>query len=83
MFIDWARHGQNVANLTETFSYRVVDCDLSELGREQAQSLGRLLREREPGEPSLLVCSPLARVRQTAQIVAEHLSQRAGRLAGR
>src|SRR6202044_4087580 len=36
----WARHGQNVANLSQTFSYRVFDGDLTETGREQALRLG-------------------------------------------
>src|ERR1700733_12298478 len=40
----WARHGQNVANLSQTFSYRVFDGDLTETGREQALRLGAPLR---------------------------------------
>jgi broad specificity phosphatase PhoE len=67
----WARHGENVANLTRTFSYRVFDGDLTDLGRMQAAQLaGRLAA----GEPiSQIVCSPLRRARQTAEIVAQRL----------
>jgi broad specificity phosphatase PhoE len=46
----WARHGQNVANLTRTLSYRVFDGDLTQTGREQARALaGRLAAD--GGEP--------------------------------
>lgn len=69
----WARHGENVANLTRTFSYRVFDGDLTSRGQRQAQELaGRLAAA--GGEPvTYLACSPLRRARQTAQIVARRL----------
>jgi broad specificity phosphatase PhoE len=71
--IDWARHGENVANVTRTLSHRVFDGDLTPVGRAQAEQLGRRLAAREGPRPGLLVCSPLRRARQTAQILADHL----------
>jgi hypothetical protein len=35
----WARHGQNVANLSATFSCRVFDGDLTERGQRQAAEM--------------------------------------------
>jgi broad specificity phosphatase PhoE len=67
----WARHGENVANLTRTFSYRVFDGDLTDLGRLQAAQLAERLAAGEP--ISQIVCSPLRRARQTAEIVARRL----------
>jgi broad specificity phosphatase PhoE len=72
MLVDWARHGQNVANLTETFSYRSFDGDLTELGRRQAHQLGEHLAI-EDRPYTLLAASPLRRAVQTAEIVAGHL----------
>jgi broad specificity phosphatase PhoE len=70
----WARHGQNVANLTGTFSYRVFDGDLTELGQRQAAELAARLAAAAAGDPvRLLACSPLRRARQTAQIVGSVL----------
>lgn len=69
----WARHGENVANLTRTFSYRVFDGDLTEAGRQQAEDLASRLAD-GTGEPvGLLACSPLRRARQTAEIVGRRL----------
>ncbi len=69
----WARHGQNVANLTKTFSYRVFDGDLTDAGRQQAQELADRLAG-DAGEPiGLLACSPLRRARQTAEIIGRRL----------
>jgi broad specificity phosphatase PhoE len=69
----WARHGQNVANLTGTFSHRVFDGDLTEVGRCQAQELGNLLAASTDNPVCQLVCSPLRRARQTAEIVGLQL----------
>jgi broad specificity phosphatase PhoE len=70
----WARHGENVANLTQTFSYRVFDGDLTPAGRRQARALGARLAARDSDPVSQLVCSPLRRARQTAEIVAQLLA---------
>jgi broad specificity phosphatase PhoE len=60
----WARHGENVANLTGTFSHRIFDGDLTGTGHLAAMS----------GAPvGALICSPLRRARQTAQIIGSRL----------
>jgi broad specificity phosphatase PhoE len=69
----WARHGQNIANLTQTFSYRVFDGDLTDLGRSQAQELAERLSACGGGPIGYLVCSPLRRARQTAEIIGARL----------
>jgi probable phosphoglycerate mutase len=70
----WARHGQNVANVTGTLSHRVFDGELTELGRRQAAQLGERLAVLSADDPvRLLACSPLRRARQTAQVVGERL----------
>jgi broad specificity phosphatase PhoE len=70
--VHWARHGENVANLSRTFSYRVFDGDLTDRGLAQAQDLaGRLDAAKD--RYGLLVCSPLRRARATAQIVSARL----------
>ena len=73
--VEWARHGENVANLTRTLSYRVFDGELTPTGRQQAMELADRLAS-SGGEPvGCLVCSPLRRARQTADIVAQRLRQ--------
>jgi broad specificity phosphatase PhoE len=70
----WARHGENVANLTRTLSYRVFDGELTAAGRRQAADLaGFLLAASGAGPVGRIVCSPLRRARQTAEIVAQLL----------
>jgi broad specificity phosphatase PhoE len=72
--IFWARHGQNVANLTATFSYRIFDGDLTELGQQQAIELAeRLAASCNDDRVRLIAHSPLRRARQTAQIVGPRL----------
>ena len=69
----WARHGENVANITRTFSYRVFDGDLTPTGRRQARELAAQLARQADRSVAHLVCSPLRRARQTAEIVAQLL----------
>jgi broad specificity phosphatase PhoE len=69
----WARHGENVANVTKTLSYRVFDGDLTGVGRQQARELGERLAAGGTGPVGLLACSPLRRARQTADIVGQRL----------
>jgi probable phosphoglycerate mutase len=69
----WARHGENVANLTQTFSYRVFDGDLTPAGRRQARELGARLAGLDTHPVRYLACSPLRRARQTAEIVSQLL----------
>lgn len=70
--VHWARHGENVANLSRTFSYRVFDGDLTNRGIVQARGLAERLHA-ATDHYGLLVCSPLRRARQTAQIVSARL----------
>jgi broad specificity phosphatase PhoE len=75
------RHGQSAGNVARDAAEaaglplidiltRDVDTPLSDLGREQAQALGRWFGEMADGErPSVVLCSPYVRARQTAQIV--------------
>lgn len=73
MLLQWARHGQNEANVTRTLSHRHFDGDLTERGILEAHELGHRLSA--PGMPkaALLVSSPLRRARQTAEIVGARL----------
>jgi broad specificity phosphatase PhoE len=70
--VHWARHGENVANLSRTLSHRVFDGDLTERGVAQAHDLAEALSA-AGNRYGLLVCSPLRRARQTAQIVSARL----------
>ncbi len=69
----WGRHGENVANVTWTFSHRVFDGDLTGTGRRQAQELADRLARCDGDPVGHLVCSPLRRARQTAEIVGARL----------
>ena len=69
----WARHGENVANLSRTLSYRVFDGDLTPAGHRQASELADYLAAASAKPVCRIVCSPLRRARQTADIVAERL----------
>jgi broad specificity phosphatase PhoE len=76
------RHGQSAGNVardlaTEQGSHRIpldlrdVDVPLSDLGREQAASLGKWFARREE-QPEVVLASPYVRARQTAEIFREH-----------
>ncbi len=69
----WARHGQNVANISRTLSHRVFDGDLTDTGRRQAAELADRLAATPVMGSGQLICSPLRRARQTAQIIGERL----------
>src|SRR5579864_5128475 len=66
----FVRHGENPANLTREFSYRLVDYPLTENGVRQAQETARYLRDRGI---TAVYASPLKRAMQTAQIIAAPL----------
>lgn len=72
MHVTWVRHGENSANLTRTFSYRVFDGDLTETGRRQAHQLGRSLAV-ESRRRQFIAVSPLRRAVQTAEILGSYL----------
>jgi broad specificity phosphatase PhoE len=75
------RHGQSAGNVARDaaeaaglplidIATRDVDTPLSDLGREQAHALGRWFGEKSDDErPSLVLCSPYVRARQTVDIV--------------
>lgn len=70
--VHWARHGENVANVSRRFSYRVFDGALTDRGIAQAAQLADALHA-AGHRYGLLACSPLRRARQTAQIVSARL----------
>lgn len=61
------RHGQTAVNSEGRLQGR-ADAHLTELGRAQVARLGALIA---PDEPRLVVSSPLARARATADAIAE------------
>jgi probable phosphoglycerate mutase len=71
----WVRHGENVANLSRTFSYRVFDGDLTDQGRDQALVLARSLADSGVRFTEMWA-SPLRRARQTAEILGHELDLR-------
>ncbi|OUN39318.1 histidine phosphatase family protein [Faecalibacterium sp. An77] len=64
----FTRHGQTVWNV-ENKICGVTDSPLTDLGRQQARALGRQLAADSHGITRIL-CSPLSRARETAEIVA-------------
>ena len=50
-----------------------TDWDLSELGRQQAENIGKKLSAELAGKPVVMYASDLARAKQTAEIVGRHL----------
>ncbi|MEJ6656829.1 MAG: histidine phosphatase family protein [Pseudomonas sp.] len=66
----FVRHGQTEWNAIRRMQGQ-WNSDLTELGREQADVNGRLLK---PLGIEYMVASPLTRTRQTAEIITEYLS---------
>lgn len=50
-----------------------TDWDLSELGKQQAENIGKKLSAELAGKPVVMYASDLARAKQTAEIVGRHL----------
>ena len=77
------RHGQSAGNVARAaaeaaglplidIATRDMDTPLSDLGREQAQALGRWFGEMGAAErPNVVLCSPYVRARETADIVLD------------
>lgn len=66
------RHGVTQQSVEHRFSgLNGFDPPLIELGRRQAEAAAEELGRR--GEPDILVCSPLRRTHETAQIIAQRL----------
>lgn len=64
------RHGENRANLTKEFSFKLVDYPLTEKGRIQATQTAVFFRGRSI---QAIYSSPLKRASETAQIIAAAL----------
>lgn len=73
------RHGQSAGNAARdaadlagleriTLEQRDVDVPLSDLGRQQAQALGKWFSAESPGRPDVILSSPYLRAMQTAEI---------------
>src|SRR5262245_55640654 len=61
------RHAENRANVERVMSHRVVDFSLTDLGRAQAEALGRWFLDRAL---ACVYASPLRRARETAEYLA-------------
>ena len=66
------RHGENLANITKEFSYKLVDYALTEKGRVQAQQTADYLASQNIDE---IFSSPLKRATQTAEYIAKKLNK--------
>lgn len=64
------RHGENPANLTSEFSYKLVDYSLTPKGVLQAQQTAEFFKDKQIDE---VYASPLKRARETATYIAEPL----------
>jgi len=62
------RHGENLANLTHEFSYKLVDYSLTAKGIKQAQLTAAYFRDKHI---HAVYASPLKRARETAEIIAK------------
>jgi len=61
------RHGENYANITQEFSYKLVDYDLTEKGKEQALQTAAYFGSMKIDE---IYASPLKRAVQTAEYIS-------------
>ncbi len=64
------RHGENRANITKEFSYKLVDYSLTEKGILQAQQTAAYFKDKHI---HAVYSSPLKRAKETADIIAETL----------
>jgi broad specificity phosphatase PhoE len=64
------RHGENKANITKEFSYRLVDYPLTAKGVSQAQQTAEYFTDKHIDE---IYASPLKRALETAHIIAQSL----------
>ncbi len=71
MKIYLTRHGQNQDNLNGILNGH-RDLPLTEIGREQAKNLGEHLKK-ESAKFDLVLCSPLSRASETAEIITDIL----------
>lgn len=66
----WVRHGENWANITKEFSYKIVDYSLTPKGVLQAQQTAEYFVGKGIQE---IYASPLKRAVETAEIIAARL----------
>lgn len=66
------RHGQTTANRDGVRSGAESDTRMTELGREQVLAAGRILHDLDL-TPGLILCSPLSRTIETAQLINARL----------
>jgi broad specificity phosphatase PhoE len=62
------RHGENKANITHDFSYKLVDYPLTPKGVLQAEQTAEYFKDKRIDE---IYASPLKRAKQTAEIIAQ------------
>ena len=67
MLVHFVRHGESHANVRHVIANRGAGPGLTDQGREQARNLANGLRD---SEVARLLTSPLARARQTAEILS-------------
>jgi broad specificity phosphatase PhoE len=72
MTVRFVRHGESVANVKRTFSYRINDEPLTDLGQAQAVQVAAYLAD-VVEQPALVVSSPLRRALETAAPIVEAL----------
>ncbi len=70
MKVYYVRHGESEANVAGIASGGEHITQLTENGREQARKVGKDLKDKSI---DLIVCSPLGRTVETAQIIAKEL----------
>ncbi len=68
--IHFVRHGENPANLTREFSYKLIDYSLTPIGILQAQQTAEYFADK--GIDAVFT-SPLKRAAETAQIIASRI----------
>lgn len=66
----YVRHGQSETNLKGVFAGGQDNTPLTALGREQAHQAGHELRNQKI---DYIICSPLSRTKETAQIIATEI----------
>lgn len=74
------RHGQTTSNTIHALDTALPGADLTELGREQAADVGRILAERAE-RPLHVMSSLAARAQQTAVLLADSFNVAGGELA--
>ncbi|MFA6039315.1 MAG: class I tRNA ligase family protein [Candidatus Peribacteraceae bacterium] len=62
------RHGESEGNIAPVYQGEVPGTDLTAAGKKQAKEAGLFLKEQDV---AVIYCSPLARTRQTAKIIAK------------